>query len=121
MFKLSDKQKELLKRRSIVVLSTSSLQGNPRSIFVEINSVDDDKVVITDNEMGTTKDNLIENNKVFILAFENDYSYCLKMEGKADYYDKGEYLDFIKGLDSNKGRNPKGVIIVNIKSLVEFK
>lgn len=76
---LTEKQSDLLKRQNIVVLATSDNKGQPRAIFVEINKVEDDKIIFTDNEMEVTKENLLENQDVFLLAFEEDYHYCLKM------------------------------------------
>jgi ADP-ribose pyrophosphatase len=56
---LTKKQKELLSRRNLAVLATSGLDKQPRAIIVEINNAEGDKIVITDNEMGATKDKLI--------------------------------------------------------------
>mgnify|MGYP003966598591 CR=1 FL=1 len=47
--KLSKKQISLLKKRKIVVLSSADLKGKPRSIFVEVNKVSSDEIIITDN------------------------------------------------------------------------
>jgi len=120
MSKLSDKQKDLLKRRNIVVFATSDLQNKPRSVFVEVNQADDEEIIITDNEMAITKNNFLENKNVFIMAFESDYSYCLKIEGEAEYYNDGKYFDLVINLDSNKNRKPKGAIIIKIVSISEF-
>jgi len=48
-----------LSRRNLAVLATSGLDKQPRAIIVEINNAEGDKIVITDNEMGATKDKLI--------------------------------------------------------------
>lgn len=118
---LTEKQSELLNRRKIVVLATSSKEGNPRAIFVEANRVDSDKIIITDNEMKGTRNNFLENKNVFILAFENDYSYCLKIKGEVKYCTEGEDFNFVKSCDSNKNRSPRGVLVVNSKEIKEFK
>lgn len=68
--KLTEEQLDLLKRREIVVLATSNSNRKPRAIFVEINSVENNKIIITDNEMEVTRQNLLENESVFILAFK---------------------------------------------------
>lgn len=118
---LTKKQLDLLKRRKIVVLATSSASVQPRAIFVEINQVRDDKVIITDNEMETTKKNLLENKNVFVLVFEEDCHYGLKILGEAEYRTEGEYFDFVKNLESNRDYDPKGVLIITIKDVVEFE
>jgi len=119
--KLTEKQLDLLNRRKIVVLATSNLENKPRAIFVEVNQVKDDKIIITDNEMKTTRKNLLENKNVFILAFEEDYHYGLKILGDVEYNTEGEYFDFVKNLETNKNFSPKGAIMITIKEIVEFK
>lgn len=119
--KLTKKQVDLLKRKKIVVLATSSLKNEPRAILVEINQVENDKIIITDNEMKITRKNLLENKKVFILAFKEDYSYCLKISGEAEYYAKGKYFDFVKKLEANKDFSPKGAVVITIKEITEFE
>lgn len=117
---LSNKQKELFSHIEFVVFSTSNTLNQPRSIIVQVNKAEDDRIIITDNEMRITRENLLKNDKVFILAFEKDYSYCLKISGKAEYKTSGEYFDFVKSLETNKGFRPKGVIITRIESIEEF-
>ena len=118
---LTEKQSELLIRQKIVVLATSSKEGTPRAIFVEVNRAENDKIIITDNEMKSTRDNFLENKNIFLLAFENDYSYCLKIKGVAEYHTKGEYFEFVKSSDFNKDRSPRGALVVNIEEIREFK
>lgn len=118
--KLATKQIDLLKRRKIVVLATADLKGKPRAIFVEVNQVKDNKIIITDNEMVVTRKNLLKNKEVALLAFKKDYSYCLKILGKAGYFTKGQYFDFVKNLKTNKNQSPKGVIVINVEKVIEF-
>ena len=119
--KLTKKQIDLLKRKTIVALATSDLNYKPRVIFVEVNQVKDNLIIITDNEMKITKKNLLENNKVALLAFEEDYSYCLKILGKAKYYKNGKWLNYVKKLKENKGLPAKGAIVVKVEKIIESK
>jgi len=119
--KLNGKQLDLLNRRKLVVLATSSLDGQPRAIIVEVNKAEDDKIIITINEMETTKDNLVNNKNVFLLASEEDYHYGLKISGKAEYYTQGKYFDFVNNLETNKSYSPKGAVVITVKKVIEFK
>lgn len=121
MSKLNRKQLDFLKRRKIVVLASADLKACPRAIFVEINQVKEREIIVTDNEMVITRNNLLENKKVFLLAFEPDYSYCLKISGEAEHHTSGKYFEFVKKLESNKGYNPKGAVVIKIKEVAEFK
>ena len=119
--KLTKKQIDLLKRRTIIALATSDLNYKPRAIFVEVNQAKDNQIVITDNEMKITKKNLLENNKVALLVFEKDYSYCLKILGKAKYYKKGKWLKLVKSLKENKGLPAKGAIVIKVEKIIQSK
>ncbi|MDD3032905.1 MAG: pyridoxamine 5'-phosphate oxidase family protein, partial [Candidatus Pacebacteria bacterium] len=114
----TEKQKDLLFRRPFVVLATSSLYNDPRAIIVEVDKAEDGKLIITDNQMVKTRENILENKNVFLLAFEEDYSYCLKIKGSAKYFTEGEHLDFVKSLETNEGYSPKGVIIVDVEEVI---
>ena len=117
---LTEKQLDLLGRRSIVVLATSDSQNKPRAIFVEANQAKGDQIIITDNQMGITRQNLLENKQVFLLVFEEDYHYGIKISGEADYYQEGEYLDFVNRAEGNKGYSPKGAVVITVQDIVEF-
>jgi len=119
--KLTEKQLDLLSRRNLVILATSNSGGEPRAIIVEANKAEKDKIIITDNQMGITRDNLLANKNVFLLAYEEDYHYGLKISGGAEYYTSGEYFDFVKNLETNKNHSPKGAVVVTIKQVSEFK
>lgn len=118
---LDEKQLDLLTRRNLVVLATSNPDGKPRAIIVGANKAENDKIIITDNEMDITRNNLLANKNVFILAYEEDYHYGLKISGEAEYHREGEYFDFVKNLETNKGYSPKGAVVITVKEVVEFK
>lgn len=119
--RLSKKQSDFLKRGKLAILATSNSEGEPRAIVVEINRAEREEIIITDNEMGRTKENILENKKVFILAFKKDYAYGLKISGKAEYRTKGECFDFVKNLKANKDYSPKGAVVISIKDIKEFR
>lgn len=118
---LTKKQLDLLSRRNLVILATSSLNGKPRAIIVEANKVKKDKIIITDNEMGVTRNNLLVNKNVFLLAYEEDYHYGLKISGEVKYHTDGKYFDFVKNLETNKRYSPKGAVVITVKEVTEFK
>ena len=118
---LSEKQLDLLARKKLVVLATSGSDDKPRAIIVEVNKAESDKIIITDNEMEITRKNLLGNKNVFLLTFEEDYHYGLKILGEAEYYSRGEHFDFVKNLETNKGHSPKAAVVITVKEVVEFK
>ena len=102
-------------------MATSDLQGKSRAILVEVNYAKGDRIIITDNEMITTRKNLMKNNQVALLAFEEDYSYSLKILGEAEYHTKDKHFDFVKSLESNKNYSPEGAVVISIKEIIEIK
>jgi predicted pyridoxine 5'-phosphate oxidase superfamily flavin-nucleotide-binding protein len=120
MPKLNQKQIDLLNKQKIIVLSTSDKNNQPRAIFVEANKIEDDKIIITDGAMKITNQNIKENKNVFVLSFENNYSYGLKISGKAEYFSEGKYFEYVKNLEENKKYSPKGAIVIEIEKIEEF-
>ena len=116
---LTEKQVELLKRNKTIVLATADKNDQPNAVFVEVSSLEDDTIIITDNHFERTMDNLLENNKVSLLVFEEDYSYHYKIYGESQYFTAGQHLNFVKGLESNKGYSPKGALVIKIKEVRE--
>jgi uncharacterized pyridoxamine 5'-phosphate oxidase family protein len=98
---LTQKQSGFLKDNN-VIFSTASLDGKPHSIVVEINKVEDNKIIFTDNLMRVTAKNLKENSRGVILSCNNDYSYCLRVSGSVEYHVDDEYHEFVKNLETNK-------------------
>lgn len=116
---LTEKQIGMLDKDNTVVLATSSLNCQPNAVFVEVNRIKDDEIIITDNHFDLTLKNLFENPKVEILVYQEDYEYHFKIYGEAKYYSEGEYLEFVKSLESNKDFSPKGALVIKIKEIRE--
>ena len=118
--KLTQEQQEVLRANTIVALSTS-LHDQPRSVFVELNKILEDKLILTDNQMQITRDNLLQNPQVCVLATAPGYSLFLLIQGTATYYTEGEYFDYVKDLPSNAGYVPKGAVVIDIINVIEGK
>lgn len=116
---ISEKQLELLKKQITVVLSTSNLNSKPHAIFAEINKIENNSIVITDNHMQKTISNIKENDQAFILAYKDDYSQILNITGTIIYHENGDLLNYVKNLPDNNGYNPKGVIEFKITNVEE--
>ena len=117
---LDEKQLELLSKQKTVALTTANSDGQPRSIFVEINKIDNDHMIITDNHMMKTIENIKQNNKVFILDYQEDYNYIIYITGEASYIESSELFDFVKNNPDNDGYQPKGAIDIKINQVEEM-
>ena len=116
---LTDDQLNFFKENNIVVLATANKDGQPRAILVEANKTENDKIIVTDNEMEMTRQNILNNKNVFVLAYSEDHNRCLKIEGTANYETEGENFEYTKGLESNKDYMPKAAVVINISNVTE--
>ena len=118
---LTKKDKDFINKNYTAVLTTCDLKNKPNSIFVEICKVEgDDKIIITDNEMKSTRKNLQENYNVCLLFNDKKYN-VIKIFGKAEYLKSGKYFDYVKNLKDNIEHNPKAAIVVKVLKIVESK
>jgi len=116
---LTEEQLELIESQNIVALSTSSVDGQAHTIFVEVNKADVDSMVITDNHMVKTLANIEENDKVFVLVYSGNYQTVLNITGTAVYHGSGGLLEYVKNLPANDGYEPKGAVEVRIANVEE--
>lgn len=100
---------------AIVALSTVTPDNKPHTIAVEVNKIEDNKIIITNNQMKTTIDNIKNNPNVSLVFWEGEKGW--RIDGNTEYYDSGKYLDFVKSLKENEGLPAKGAIVVNIEKI----
>ncbi|MDD3283977.1 MAG: pyridoxamine 5'-phosphate oxidase family protein [Patescibacteria group bacterium] len=118
--KLSTKQINFINKNYTAVFTTCDSRNKPNSIFVEICKIEDeDKIIITDNEMKITRKNLQENCNVCLLFNDNKYN-VIKIFGKAKYFKSGKYFEYVKKLKDNIGHNPKAAVVVKVLKIIEI-
>ncbi len=104
----------------IVSLATADNVGNPNIIACEINKITDDgKIIITNNQMGKTVENIVSTKKAAIL-YTDLVKTWFRITGEVAYNTKGEWFDFVKHLETNKKWQPKGVLIIKIKKIEDI-
>lgn len=101
-----------------ISLASVTSDNKPYAIAAEINKVEDDKIVITNNFMKTTIENIKNNPNVSLVLIEGENGW--KINGKAKYYDSGKWLNFVKSLETNKRYSPKGAIVINVEEVKEL-
>lgn len=102
---------------STIALSTVN-NSKPYIIFILYPKVVEDKIIITDNYMKTTVDNIKRNNNICLAFFEGERGW--RINGKAEYHNSGKWLNFVKELKENKGLPAKGAIIINVEEIKEL-
>ncbi|MEI7480604.1 MAG: pyridoxamine 5'-phosphate oxidase family protein [bacterium] len=106
---------------SPVALGTVMPDGKPNIIGVAfVKVVSDNQVLITDNYMNQTIQDINWNKNVCLLVWDNEM-HGQKIVGEAEYYNEGEWLDYVKQLPENKDFSPKGAILVKITKIIKSK
>ena len=106
--------KEIIEKNPLALATIK--EGKPYVIAVAYVKVKDGKIIITNNYMKTTVEN-IKNNKDISLAVWNKKWEGDQLNGEAEHYDSGKYLEFVKSLEENKNESPKGAIVVKINEI----
>ena len=106
--------KEKLEKATIAVASVDK-SNKPHNIAVMYAKVIDDRIIITNNFMKKTIENIKNNPNISLVFWENEEGW--RIDGKAEYYNSGKWLDFVKNLPENKGYPARGAIVVNIEKI----
>jgi predicted pyridoxine 5'-phosphate oxidase superfamily flavin-nucleotide-binding protein len=102
---------------STIAVSTIN-KDKPHTIFILFPKVLDGKIIITDNYMKTTVENIKNNPNICLAFFVEEKGW--RINGKAKYESSGKYLDFVKNLPENKGLPAKGAIVVEVEEIKEL-
>ena len=109
-------------------IATINSDNNPNlSVASDIRVLEEDKIIISVNEMNNTQRNISYNPNVVLTVFNEEWV-GLRMYGKAKFYENGEYYDFCNKTFFSNGEvtpfgatKPKGAIVINIEKVEEFK
>jgi len=119
MVKINQKAKIIIEE-NYVAFATVGKNCRPNVVAVAcVKVVAKNQVIITDNFMKHTRENLEKNNNV-CLAVWNQKEQGYKLIGKAKYFSNGKWLKFVKQMPENKGFPVKGAILVTISKLIEL-
>lgn len=109
-------------------IATVNKDNNPNlAVVSNVRVLDENRIIISVNEMNNTQSNLRYNDNVVLTVF-NEKWIGLRLFGKGKFYDSGEYYDycfrtfFPNGKVSPAGATkPKGAIVIKIDKIEEYK
>ena len=104
--------------KATIAVATISKEGNPHNTPIMYAKVKDKKIIITNNYMKTTINNIKNNPNISLVFWEGEKGW--RINGKVDYHDSGEWLDFVKSLKENKGELANGALVINIEEVKEL-
>lgn len=109
-------------------IATVSKDNKPNlAVASNIRVIDENRLVISINEMNNTQNNIQYNDNVALTVF-NDKWVGLRMFGKGKFYESGEYYDFCFKTFFPNGKvspcgatRPKGALVITIEKIEEYK
>lgn len=115
---ISDEFKELIENNP-VALATVMKDGRPNVIGVAyVKVIDQETLLITDNYMSQTKEDIVNNPHVAIVVWDKDWK-GYKLVGQAQYYSSGKWIEMVKNIPGNKGLPVKGAILVKVEKVIK--
>lgn len=119
MKKITSEIKHLIENNAIAFATVDS-KGHPNVIGVAyVKVVSDNQIVITDNFMKQTKENIEKNNNVCLAVWDKKWN-GYKLVGKAKYCTKGKWKTFVENMKENKWLSAKGAIVIKISKFISL-
>jgi len=109
--------KNIIEKNPVALATVDN--DKPNVIAVAFVKVKEDKIIITDNYMSKTKENIQKNPSVCLAVWDKSWK-GFKLIGDAKYCHSGRWLDFVRSLKENKGEPSKGVIVISPKKILRL-
>lgn len=120
MIKIDEELKNLIEN-NVLTLTTVDKDKSPHSIAVAyVKIIDENKVLVSDNYMKETIENLKNNINVSLLLWNENWKkncFSFELKGNAQYFTSGKWRDEVKKIQENRGNPAKGAILVTITKI----
>ena len=119
MIEISSELKKIIEENP-VAFATVDKFSNPNVIGVAaVKVVSTNQIIITDNFMKQTKENIKLNSNVCLAVWDKDWN-GYKLIGNAEYFTDGKWKSFVEKLPENNGFEAKGAILITIPNIVKL-
>ena len=96
MAKLPDAIKKAISQQDVFPVATSNQNGIPNVVYIKyLKVIDDQTVLIADNYLNKTRDNLLNNGKIAFVVLDGDKG-SFQIKGKAERFEKGSMYDEVQ-------------------------
>jgi len=114
---ITGKIKELLEKE-VVAFTTVSGDGRPNVIAVACCKViEGNKVLVTDNFMNKTRQNLVNNQHVAMAVWSKDMENGYQLKDRAECITEGKYKELVDKDPNNKGLAHKAAVLVTVNEI----
>ena len=118
--KIGDAAIKGLIESSALAFSTINPDNTPNVIGVAyVKVVSPNQIIITDNYMKQTKENIEKNNAVCLAVWNKDWE-GYKLIGTAEYFTEGKWKEFVEKMPENKDESAKGAILITVSELIKL-
>lgn len=118
--------KDLIEKNPIHIATVNENNNPNLAVASDVRVLDENKLIISVNEMINTQKNIQSNPNVVLTSFDKDYK-GLRLFGTANFYKDGKYYDYCKNefFSNNEvtpfgATKPKGAIVITIINLHEY-
>lgn len=119
MNKIDSSVKKLIENNPIS-FATVDLKGKPNVIGVAyVKVVSNNQIIITDNFMKQTKENIENNNNICLAVWDKDWN-GYKLIGTAEYFTNGKWKIFVEKMPENEGLSAKGAILITLLNIIKL-
>ena len=119
MIEINSETKKLIEENPFA-FATVDDAGKPNVIGVAyVKVVAKNQVLITDNYMRQTKENLEKNNNVCLAVWDKEQN-GVKLVGNGEYFTSGKWKTFVEKMPENKGLPAKGAILVKVEKVFKL-
>lgn len=115
MTEVENKIKKMLEGQAVALATINSDDGKPRNIAMEINKIEGDKIIMTDNHLHKCVENIKKNCYVSIVFWTEEMG--VRIDGEAEHQTEGKWFDYVRNLETNRGYNPKGAIVIKVQEV----
>lgn len=120
---MPNKVKALFEKTILVAFGTADNDGNPNTIPIFWKKIiDEDRIILIDNFMRATKENILKNNKVCVSFWDPQTEEAYKLKGVATYYKEGTIYELGKKfIQSKKPEHiPRGVVEIKVNEIFDI-
>lgn len=109
----------VLEKYPLIVSSVNENNYPNACIVSDYFVLDENRIVISVNEMIKTPDNVMQHSNVCLLCYDLDFS-GIRLVGEASFLRTGEIYDLVVQKFKNEETNPKGAILIEVLKVEKF-
>ena len=115
MTKIPDAVKRAISKQELFCVATSTLKGVPNVVYIKyLKVVDDETILIADNYLNKTRDNILNNGKIAFAVLDEEKG-SFQIKGTAQRLTEGTMFDEVQTWVRDK--TPKAAVVMNVEEI----